>query len=110
MRHTLFLNILAAEYAQDKDTSRRFIEVLPAFTKAAGGPAVGRVFSEHRCEAAAPTEPAGETSVPRSPTVIARRSALGVWRNPLTAIHRQGVNSKTVWWTVFEEVRKPRRE
>ena len=32
-----------------------------------------RVFSEHRCEAAAPTEPAGETQRPRSPTIVARR-------------------------------------
>ena len=44
--------------------------------KDCGGSMGVRMFSEHRCEAAAPTKPAGETQRPRSPTVVARRKCL----------------------------------
>ena len=60
-----------------------FIKVSSPFTKAAGGPWGVRVFSEHRCKAAAPTEPAGETQRPRSPTVVARRKCLWERGRPL---------------------------
>ena len=74
---------IQAGCTKSKAYERTNIKSFASRYKDCGGSMGVRVFSEHRCEAAAPTEPAGETQRPRSPTVVARRKCLWERGRPL---------------------------